>query len=200
MREEKIQLMEKVEVTATISTKDRYFETLPLTIQSIINQERKPKKILIFDDSHDRKDLREVPLYAQLFHRIDREHIQWEVIYGECKGQVLNHQKALEYCGTDWIWRIDDDEFAENIIEDTISHHQICIEDMEIFLSYTYKEYALIIDGLSVALTLEDKKAKQGMLRYISKHAGFVDVAMNHTIAEYEDIIPKLKESRAFWL
>lgn len=96
--------------------------------------------------------------------------------------------------------REEHDEFSENIIEDTISHHQICIEDMEIFLSYTYKEYTLIIDGLSVALTLEDKKAKQGMLKYISKHAGFVDVAMNHTIAEYEDIIPKLKESRAFWL
>ena len=113
---------EKIEVTATISTKDRYHDTLPLTIASINNQTYKPKKLLLFDDG-EQKDLRQDLLYQNIFANLDANKIEWEVIFGERKGQVANHQKAIELSETNWIWRIDDDEIAEpNVLETLVSN------------------------------------------------------------------------------
>jgi FkbM family methyltransferase len=99
-------------VTAIVSTKDRYFTTLPLTIASVANQIYRPKKIIIFDDGEQR-DLREVSLYRNLFALLNEKGIESVVIFGEKKGQVLNHQKSIELCDTEWIWRLDDDNVAE---------------------------------------------------------------------------------------
>jgi GT2 family glycosyltransferase len=100
------------DVTAEISTKDRYNTTLPLAISAIINQTVKPKKLLIYDDG-EQIDLREVPVYNGLFNIMNRQGIIWEVHFGERKGQVLNHQKALTEAGTPFIWRVDDDDIPE---------------------------------------------------------------------------------------
>ncbi|MFA6971366.1 MAG: glycosyltransferase family 2 protein [Gallionella sp.] len=99
-------------VTATISTKDRYFTTLPLAIFAIANQTHKVDKLIIFDDG-EHKDIREIPLYKNLIGLIEKKGIQWAVVWGERKGQVANHQKALELAKTEWIWRLDDDNAPE---------------------------------------------------------------------------------------
>jgi hypothetical protein len=109
-------------VTATISTKDRYFTTLPLTLCSIALQSRTPDKLIIFDDG-EQKDLREEPLYNSIFKLFDNKKIEWKVIYGQRRGQVANHQKALEIVDTDLIWRVDDDNIIEpNVLEKLMSH------------------------------------------------------------------------------
>lgn len=110
----------KITVTATISTKDRYFTTLPLAISAIANQTRTPEKLIIFDDG-EKRDLRKEPVYNYLFHLLNQKGIDWTVVYGKNIGQVANHQAAIEMCKTTYIWRIDDDEVPEpNVLESLI--------------------------------------------------------------------------------
>jgi glycosyltransferase involved in cell wall biosynthesis len=101
-----------VEVTATICTRGRYFTTLPLAINAIIQQTYKPKGLIIFDDG-EHKDLREIPVYQNLLKLLYAKGIGWEVKWTPQHGQVINHNFALNYITTDWIWRVDDDEIPE---------------------------------------------------------------------------------------
>jgi beta-1,4-mannosyl-glycoprotein beta-1,4-N-acetylglucosaminyltransferase len=99
-------------VTAVVSTKNRYYTTLPLTVLSIMNQSVKVDKLVIYDDG-EHKDLREDPLWKNILMSIQAKGIEWTIVFGEGKGQVLNHQKSIDSCTTDWIWRLDDDNYAE---------------------------------------------------------------------------------------
>lgn len=95
-------------VTATISSKDRYYTTLPLAVQAIAEQTVPPEKFIIFEDG-EHKDLRELSPYNHLFALLQQRGIQWYVFFGERKGQVANHQASLDRVDTDMIWRLDDD-------------------------------------------------------------------------------------------
>ncbi|MCJ7507641.1 MAG: glycosyltransferase family 2 protein, partial [candidate division Zixibacteria bacterium] len=110
-----------IEVTATICTRGRYFTTLPLAINAIIQQTYKPKGLIIFDDG-EHKDLREIPLYQNLFKMLDAKGIGWEVKWTPGHGQVINHNFALNYITTPWIFRVDDDEIPEHdVLEKLVS-------------------------------------------------------------------------------
>ena len=87
--------------TATISTKGRYFDTLPLALRSIANQTVPPEKIIVFDDNEEPIDLRKENVYQSLFAILNCRNIKWEVVYGGKCGQVYNHQKALEIVDTE---------------------------------------------------------------------------------------------------
>lgn len=100
--------MDKPTVTATISSKDRYATTLPLAIEAICLQSVVPDQFVLFEDG-EHKDLRGVSPYSHLFPLLDRKGIQWFVIYAERKGQVANHNLALNQATTSMIWRADDD-------------------------------------------------------------------------------------------
>ncbi len=97
------------EVTCVICTKDRYTSSLPLTIQAIINQTKKPKYLWIYDDSDTKRDLFGIELYVNLFKQLDLSRIKWSVKQTNCVGQVVNHQHSFENAPTDLIWRVDDD-------------------------------------------------------------------------------------------
>ena len=101
-----------MKVLCSISTKGRYDTTLPLALQSVISQTRKPDKLVLFDDNEEPKDIREIQHYRYLLLMLSEVGIDWEVIYGEKKGQHFNHQKA-NTMGYDWVWRLDDDTVAE---------------------------------------------------------------------------------------
>lgn len=103
------------DVTATISTKNRYFTTLPLVLYGITQQEVLPKHLLIYDDGQQ-IDLREVPIYQNLFSMLARLGVSegGVVRFGQRKGQVANHQNALDTADTDLIWRLDDDDIPES--------------------------------------------------------------------------------------
>jgi GT2 family glycosyltransferase len=99
-------------VLCSISTKGRYDTTLPLAIQSVLNQTKLPHKLVIFDDNDEPKDLRTIPHYMNLFRMLEIKRIKWEVIFGAKKGQHHNHQIANKM-GYEFVWRIDDDTIPE---------------------------------------------------------------------------------------
>lgn len=115
----------KHEVTVEISTKDRYHTTLPLTLLSIAQQTYKPKMVFIYDDG-EQKDLRQDSVYSHLFALLLSHGIQYEVIFGPRKGQIFNHQDAIQKAQTPWIWRVDDDDTPE---PDALEHLVSNIED-----------------------------------------------------------------------
>jgi hypothetical protein len=100
------------DVTAYISTKDRYLTTLPLAIASIAMQTVLPKKFILFEDSEP-IDIRTNNTYLHLLHILSEKEIEWEVVFGKKMGQVHNHQMAIEKCKTEWLWRIDDDNIVQ---------------------------------------------------------------------------------------
>ncbi len=109
-------------VLCSISTKGRYDTTLSMAIQSVLSQTVLPDKLVIFDDNDDPKDLREIQHYNYVFKIMDEKGLQWEVIFGQKKGQHYNHQMA-NTMGYEWVWRLDDDTIAEsNVLEKLLSY------------------------------------------------------------------------------
>ena len=104
-------------VTASISTRNRYFTTLPLCLAAIANQTKAPDELIIFDDG-DHLDLRKEPIYQCLLSHLSKRGIDWKVEFGSGEGQVKNHQKTLEMAKHELIWRLDDDNVPEaNVLE-----------------------------------------------------------------------------------
>lgn len=107
-------------VTACISTKDRY-HVLPLCISAILNQTRKPEKLVIYDDG-EQADLREMSPFKNLFALADTLGVKWEIFATPRKGQVTNHQHCLDSATTTWIFRVDDDCIPEpNCLEELLN-------------------------------------------------------------------------------
>lgn len=100
-------------VTAVISTKGRYFTTLPLAILGICCQTVRPKQLVIFDDNGEMKDLRGVSPYNHLFPLLMMKGVQWFHLPGGRVGQVYNHQVSLDRADTKFVWRLDDDNTPE---------------------------------------------------------------------------------------
>lgn len=114
---EKYPITDDGNVTVTISTKGREFTTLIPCLFSIINQTYLPKEIIIYDDG-DRIDLRNEQMYQNIFKLMENKGIEWKVIWGEGKGQVKNHQKAIYDAKYELIFRVDDDVILEsNVIK-----------------------------------------------------------------------------------
>ena len=111
-------------VTAVVSTRDRYYTSLPNCLISIALQTVKPTELLIYDDG-EHKDLRQDPLYQNIFKLLDNNGLEgkWKVLFGDRKGQVANHQRSINDSQCDWIWRIDDDNVLEaNVLEKLLSN------------------------------------------------------------------------------
>jgi hypothetical protein len=109
-------------VLCSIATRGRYFTTLPMVIEAVINQTQKPDKLVIFDDNDEPQDLRQHFLYAHLFHILDAKRIEWEWLFAGKKGQHHIHQAANEM-KYDWVWRVDDDAIPEpNVLENLYKH------------------------------------------------------------------------------
>ena len=120
-------------IVATVSTKGRYFTTLPITLSAIANQTRTPDRLIIFDDNDNPRDLRrESPYSDGIFPLLHSKNIECNVVYGKRMGQVVNHQAALEICSGkiplpggvtingDVIIRFDDDLTPEYNVIDTL--------------------------------------------------------------------------------
>lgn len=101
----------QADVLAYASTKDRYLTTLPLLISSVISQSVRVKKFVLFEDSEP-TDIRTNNTYFHLLHMLNFYGIEWEIVFGERKGQVHNHQKAINMCKQKYLWRLDDDNIA----------------------------------------------------------------------------------------
>lgn len=117
-----LMVFEKVSVTVVIPTRNRYFTTLPQCLLSIASQTYKPEKIIIYDDG-EQKDLRQEPMYRNIFSLLAAKGIQWAVNFGVRKGQAYSHNSSIKDSKTTWIWRIDDDNIAEpDVLEKLVSN------------------------------------------------------------------------------
>ncbi|MBF0553723.1 MAG: glycosyltransferase [Nitrospirae bacterium] len=109
-------------VTCVISTRGRYYTTLPLVIMAVCNQTAKPKHLIVFDDG-EHKDLRSDPVYSHLFQIISASGISWQVEFSGGCGQVLNHIASVGMAKTTWIWRLDDDNVPKpDVLEKLLFH------------------------------------------------------------------------------
>jgi len=93
-----------------------------MTIQAIINQTKKVDKLIIFDDTDEPKDVREVQMYQYLFDILLHKGILWEWVFALKKGQHHIHDMANTK-GYEFVWRVDDDCIPEpNVLETLYSH------------------------------------------------------------------------------
>jgi GT2 family glycosyltransferase len=89
---------------------------------AVANQTRPVDKLVIFDDNDSPEDLREHPVYKNLFCILNQKGIKWEWLFAGKKGQHHNHQIANNM-GYDWVWRVDDDAIPEpTTLEVLVSH------------------------------------------------------------------------------
>jgi GT2 family glycosyltransferase len=109
-------------VLCSVATRGRYFTTLPLVLNAIMNQTRLPDKIVIFDDNDEPQDMRNEFLYQHFFSILDTKKIAWEWQFAEKKGQHYIHQRA-NLMGYEWVWRCDDDAIPEpNVLENLLKY------------------------------------------------------------------------------
>ena len=109
-------------VLCSVATKGRYFTTLPLVLNAIMNQTRLPDKLVIFDDNDEPKDMRSESIYQHFFQILNHKKIDWEWKFAEKKGQHYIHQMA-NTMGFEWVWRVDDDAIPEpNALEELYKH------------------------------------------------------------------------------
>ena len=112
-------------VLCSVATRGRYFTTLPLVLNAIINQTRPVDKLVIFDDNDEPQDMRKELIYSYFFQMLDAKGIAWEWLFAEKKGQHHIHQQA-NLMGYDLVWRCDDDAIPEpNVLENLIKHFDI---------------------------------------------------------------------------
>lgn len=108
-----------MKVLCSIATRGRYFTTLPLTLQAVINQTKSPSKIVIFDDNDEPVDVRKNLIYHYFFQIMEEKGIEWEWVFAAKKGQHHSHQLANSM-GYDWVWRVDDDCIPEDMVLETL--------------------------------------------------------------------------------
>lgn len=101
-----------MKILAYICTRGRYDNYLPMAIQSVSMQTRKPDHLTIYDDNENPKDTRKVEVYNYLFRMLDEKGIGWNVVFGKKKGQHFNDQIANK-SGYELCWRVDDDNVPE---------------------------------------------------------------------------------------
>lgn len=100
-------------VVATISTKNRTRTTLPLAINSVASQTKVPGCLAIFYDNSESFDFSQEP-FSSIFAILAARGCHIIVYAGGLKGQVFNHQMALEaFVDFDFVWRLDDDNVAD---------------------------------------------------------------------------------------
>lgn len=109
-------------VLCSVATRGRYYTTLPLVLNAIINQTKQPDKLVIFDDNDEPLDMRNEMIYSYFFQMLDIKGISWEWVFAEKKGQHHIHQKA-NMMGYDWVWRCDDDAIPEPNVLENLFHH-----------------------------------------------------------------------------
>lgn len=102
----------KNNITVLLTTCDRYETTLPLCLLSILNQTRKPDRIVIVDDSLNNKFYESYQI-KELLVIAKYKNILIDYYIGEKRGQVPALQRGFEKIKDGWILKTDDDNILE---------------------------------------------------------------------------------------
>lgn len=116
-------------VLCSVATRGRYHTTLPLVLNSIINQTRLPDKLIVFDDNDEPQDMRKEMIYQYFFQMLDLKKVQWEWLFAGKKGQHHIHQ-AANTMGYDWVWRCDDDAVPEHNVLQSLYSYATAIDNV----------------------------------------------------------------------
>ena len=112
-------------ITAYISTKGRSESTLPLAVKSLMQQTLKPDQITIIDDNEPRYNYNNNAIYKYLITEAANKQISMIFVDGKKRGQVANHETIRSTTKTDLIFRMDDDEIADNeVLENLVKSMQ----------------------------------------------------------------------------
>jgi len=95
-------------ITILITTCDRYDTSLPLTLMSIINQSLKPNRIVLVDDSKDKKFYNH-KILQNILILLKEYNIEFDYFYGESKGSSPALKIGLDNIVDGWVFKIDDD-------------------------------------------------------------------------------------------
>jgi hypothetical protein len=93
---------------------------------SVATQTLKPDRVVIYDDSSNRiPDMRQIEVLDHIFQLFANKGILVQVVFGRNRGQHVGHQHIQEEIAEDLIWRIDDDEIAENNVLEELMKHMV---------------------------------------------------------------------------
>ena len=101
-------MTKKTKVTVLLATCDRYETTLPLCLMSIFNQSYAPDRVVLVDDSKQKK-FYEYPMLKNILVLFKERNIAFDYFYGQCKGAVPALQAGLDEIEDGWVFKTDDD-------------------------------------------------------------------------------------------
>jgi glycosyltransferase involved in cell wall biosynthesis len=109
-------------VTVLLATCERYETTLPLCLMSIINQTYKPSRVVLVDDSKQKR-FYEYPYLKNILVLMKLKGIQFDYYHGQSKGAVPALQMGLDNIDSGWVFKTDDDNILEpNVLEIFVNH------------------------------------------------------------------------------
>ena len=109
-------------VTVLLATCERYETTLPLCLMSIVNQTYKPSRIVLVDDSKQKR-FYEYPVLKNILILMKLKGIEFDYYHGPCKGAANALQMGLENIKDGWVMKTDDDNILEaNVLEIFVDH------------------------------------------------------------------------------
>lgn len=116
--------MENIKITVLVTTCNRYETTLPLCLLSVINQTKRPDRIVLVDDSKN-KSFYNYQILKHIVSLCKFKNIVFDYYYGKSEGMVPAINLGLEKITDGWIYKIDDDNVLEpdvlEILSDNIS-------------------------------------------------------------------------------
>jgi len=109
-------------VTVLLTTCKRYETTLPLCLMSIINQTYKPSRIVLVDDSKEKR-FYQYPYLKNILVLMKMKGITFDYFHGPSKGAVPALQMGLDNISEGWVFKTDDDNILEpDVLEIFVNH------------------------------------------------------------------------------
>ena len=97
-----------MKLTVLLATCDRYDTVLPLCLMSIINQSHPPNRVVLIDDSINKK-FYDYTILKNILILFKEKGIEFSYFYGKNKGMVPALQIGLDNISDGWVFKTDDD-------------------------------------------------------------------------------------------
>lgn len=108
-----------MKITVSITTRNRYYKTLSLSLTSILNQTLLPYEIILVDDN-DKKEFYDIEIYKNILQLAKLKGVKFSYYHGLSKGQTYAQQLALLKCKTELLFKMDDDNILDSNVLETL--------------------------------------------------------------------------------